>query len=116
MVFLYLSALNIHIVLDVIYSPSNLPLFSHLIIFSHLSTEEAKQISISFILWYLACPFLLNPLVLGVGEACVRAGSGRNMLMLHKRDVALFSLFQKNFGGKVRVVEVEFYRGEEGDL
>lgn len=38
------------------------------------------------------------------------------MLMLHKRDVALFSLFQKNFGGKARVAEVEFYRGEEGGL
>lgn len=116
MVFLYLSVLNILIVLNVVYNPSNLPIFSHRIIFSNLSTEEAKRVCISVILWYLACPLLLNPPVLGVGEASVRAGSGRNMLMLHKRYVALFSPFQKNFGGKARVAEVEFYRGEEDGL
>lgn len=38
------------------------------------------------------------------------------MLMSHKRYVALFSPFQKNFGGKARVAEVEFYRGEEDGL
>lgn len=116
MVFLYLSVLNILIVLSAVYNPSNLPIFSHRIIFSNLSTEEAKRGRIPVILWYLACPLLLNPPVLGVGEASARAGSGRNMLMSHKRYVALFSPFQKNFGGKARVAEVEFYRGEEDGL
>lgn len=79
-------------------------------------TEEAMQISIFFILWYLPFPLLLNPQVLqGGGDVSGRADCRRNMLMLHKGDAALFWLFQR-FWWKGQGVEVEFYRREEDGL
>lgn len=53
----------------------------------------------------------------GGGQRGVRGGR-RNMLMLHKGDVALFSVFtvSEKSWWKGQGVAVEFYRGEENGL